>query len=402
MYRIQIMQVIDMKLVALVLALIIVSGACDSQAGDGDRNGIVNAESGEPVVEAGFVMGADLSYVNQILDHGGVYRSGGEVQDPYKIFAGNGATAARFRLFKNPEWTRDIYDNTGDQMYHNLDDVKLGIERAKEQGMSVLLDFHYSNTWADPGEQKIPEAWQNAGPEAVQDSVYAYTYSTLMNLSENEALPEMVQIGNETNCGMVHPIGNVCENASWREFGDLLNSGIRAVRDVEAETGSHISVILHVAQPENVGYWFDNVINEGNVTDFDVVGFSYYIPWSEVPLTQISTYVETFRHKYEREVMILETAYPWTLDNSDSYGNIFGINSLVDGYPATQDGQRRFMTDLVQEVKEGGGHGLFYWEPAWISSDMKDLWGTGSAWENNTLFDFDGNAHEGFEYMNIE
>jgi arabinogalactan endo-1,4-beta-galactosidase len=224
----------------------------------------------------------------------------------------------------------------------------------------------------------------------------------LMHLYAQGALPEMVQVGNENNCGLVHPYGDVCGETSWSDLGELFNSGISAVRDVEAETGSNIDLMLHVAQPENVGYWFDHIINNGDVTDFDIIGISYYTPWSEVPVSQISDSIAEFRKEYNRDVLIVETAYPWTLENADSYGNIFGNNSLVDGYPATEDGQRRFMIDLVQEVKDGGGIGVFYWEPAWITSNMKDLWGTGSSWENNALFDFEGNAHSGFDYMKYD
>ena len=384
----------------LLVGFFLTGSACESQVGAVDGSGDADGdENSEPVGDSNFVMGADLSYVNQILDHGGVYKSRGEIQNPYQIFADRGATTARFRLFKNPEWTREVYGENGDQMYNDIADVTLGIQRAREQGMSVLLNFHYSNTWADPGEQKVPEEWSEIGFEAVKDSIYSFTYSTLMHLNSQDALPEMIQVGNETNCGLVHPYADICADANWKDLGELFNSGISAVRDVEDETNADIRVVLHVAQPENVEYWFDGVINEGEVTDFDVVGFSYYTAWSDVPLNQISSYVRTFRSEFERDVMILETAYPWTLDGADDYGNILGTNSLVDGYPATPEGQRRFMTDLVSEVKEGGGHGVFYWEPAWITSDMKDLWGTGSSWENSALFDFEGNAHEGFQYM---
>jgi arabinogalactan endo-1,4-beta-galactosidase len=140
----------------------------------------------------------------------------------------------------------------------------------------------------------------------------------------------------------------------------------------------------------------------GNVTDFDIIGFSYYTPWSEVPLNQISGYISNFRDAFDKEVMIVEAAYPWTMDHADSYTNIFGQDALVSGYPATKEGQRDFMIDLAKEIMDGGGAGLMYWEPAWITSDLKTQWGTGSAWENNTLFDFEGNVHTGIDFMKYE
>ena len=353
----------------------------------------------DPVIPSKFVIGADLSYVNQILDHGGIYKDDGVEKDPYQIFADKGTTTARFRLFHNPQWIKQAYGDENKQLYHNFDDVALGIQRAKDQGMEVLLDFHYSDIWADPANQEVPAAWEGENFEAVKDSIYDYTYATLSKLNADGLLPEMVQIGNETNSGMVHPYGEVYGDATWQELGELINSGISAVRKIENETGEEIKVMLHIAQPENVSYWFGQITIAGGVEDFDVVGFSYYTPYSDVPLNEISTYVESFRNNFEREVMILETAYSWTFEGADDYSNLFYTESLVEGFPATQEGQRDFMIELVNQVKEGGGTGVFYWEPAWITSNMKDLWGTGSSWENNALFDFQGNTHIGFEYM---
>jgi arabinogalactan endo-1,4-beta-galactosidase len=109
--------------------------------------------------------------------------------------------------------------------------------------------------------------------------------------------------------------------------------------------------------------------------------------------------VASWRQKYGKEVMVLETAYAWTLENADDYPNIFGAGSLEPGFPATPDGQLAYMRALVRQVREGGGAGVFYWEPAWITSGMRDLWGTGSSWENNALFDFSGVANEGMGFL---
>lgn len=369
---------------------------CSSSSSSGEN------QEDDPVTPSQFVMGADLSYVNQILDHGGIYKDEGVEKNPYQILADKGATTARFRLFHNPQWIKQAYGDENKQLYHNFDDVALGIQRAKEQGMEVLLDFHYSDIWADPASQEAPAAWDGESFEAVKDSIYEYTYVTLSKLGEAGLLPEMVQIGNETNSGMVHPYGEVYGNATWQELGELINSGISAVREIESETGEEIKVMLHIAQPENVSYWFDQITGVGGVEDFEVVGFSYYTPWSEVPLNEISSYVENFRTDFDREVMILETAYSWTMEGADDYNNIFSSESLVEGYPASKEGQRDFMIELVNQVMEGGGSGVFYWEPAWITSDLQDLWGMGSSWENNALFNFEGNAHLGFDYMSYD
>jgi len=353
-----------------------------------------------------FVMGADLSYVNQVLDHGGVYRDSGLVKDPYRIFSGHGANVVRLRLWHNPKWIQDAYGTSSSQLYSDLHDVEKSIRRAREQGMAVAIDYHYSDFWADPDRQEIPEAWREINDiQVLQDSVYQYTKKTLMYLNEKGLMPEMVQIGNEINCGMLFsdapsdfPPLNVC-NGHWKNLCEVINRAIRAVREVSESSDIETKIILHVAQPENVEWWFDNVTTAGEINDFDIVGFSYYSLWSNVPLGEISTYVSNFRQSYGKEVMMMETAYPWTLANADTYANIFGSAGLIPGYPATPEGQRNYLIDLTQEMITGSGKGVFYWEPGWITSDLKDLWGTGSSWENNAFFDFDGNVLPAFSFM---
>jgi arabinogalactan endo-1,4-beta-galactosidase len=386
-------------------SLLLLVMCCSSDSGDPAPP--VNPPPDE---ETDFVFGADLSYVNQILDRGGVYKDGNSVVNPYKIFADHGATLARFRLWHDPAWTKEVYGASGTQLYNDLADVERGIAAAKAEGMRVLLDFHYSDTWADPSKQYIPEAWNDIKAiDVLEDSVYNYTLKTLTYLNNKGLLPEFVQLGNETNCGMLYstppfgfPTSNVCNN-QWANMGKLLNAGIKAVRDLTANTTIKTKVILHVADPKNVDWWFTNIQSQGGVSDYDVIGFSFYPLWhTTVSLTGISTKVAEFKEKFDKDVMILETAYPWTTESDDAYNNHFGDTSPLSGYPFTQDGQYDFMKTLTAEIKEGGGVGVIYWEPAWISADMKDLWGTGSSWENSTFFDFEGNVIKGIDYMNFE
>jgi len=236
--------------------------------------------------------------------------------------------------------------------------------------------------------------------------VYNYTFKTLQYLDSKNLLPEFVQLGNETNCGMLYssapvgfPAGNVC-NEQWSNAGVILNAGISAVRAITSASSIKTKIILHVADPKNVEWWFDNIKTKGGVTDFDLVGFSYYPLWhTTVAVNDLSDKISSFRARYQKDVIILETAYPWTTDGDDSYSNHFGNESALPGYPKTQQGQFDIMVKLTSEVKAGGGAGIIYWEPAWISSSMKDLWGTGSSWENCTFFDFEGNKHKGMDYM---
>jgi arabinogalactan endo-1,4-beta-galactosidase len=354
-----------------------------------------------------FVMGADLSYVNQIQDHGGVYKDGGQVRDPFRIFKDHGTNLVRLRLWNNPTWTRTVYGDAGTQMYSDLADVEKSIRRAKDQGLTVLLDFHYSDTWADPGTQRCPAAWQAVADRTqLTQLLYQYTYDTLRTLDGKGLMPEMVQLGNEINCGLFFtdaapgfPSANCC-SGQWPELGQYLNAGIRAVRDASANASVKPQVALHVADPSKVQRWFDNITHAGGVTDFDVVGCSYYPLWhTAVALSDMATLVSGWRSRYGKKVMVLETAYPWTPVGADSYANSLGSQPPLAGYPFTVDGQSALLAALARQVVSGGGQGVVYWEPDWITSQMKDLWGTGSSWENCALFDFNGNVQPSIDYM---
>jgi arabinogalactan endo-1,4-beta-galactosidase len=354
-----------------------------------------------------FYFGADLSYVNQILDGGGVYKDEGEIRSPYRIFKDHGSNLVRLRLWHNPAWTKEVYGAEGTQLYNDLYDVEKSIRLSKEQGLNVLLDFHYSDMWADPGRQEIPKAWlQITTMDVLKDSVYNYTFKTLTYLNSRGLLPEFVQIGNETNCGMMYsnapnafPALKGCDG-HWQRLGEVVNAAIKAVRDVTENSTIKTKIIIHVADPKNVEYYFDNLTGTGRVTDFDILGVSFYPIWhTTVKVDQLSNSVASFKNKYAKEVMILETAYPFTSEANDSYNNLWGSETPIEGYPYTIDGQLAMMKKITQEVKDGGGVGVIYWEPAWISSPAKDLWGTGSSWENNTFFDFQGNVIPSIDFM---
>ena len=356
-----------------------------------------------------FYFGADLSYVNQIVGKSGIYKDEGAAQNPYKIFKDHGANVVRLRLWHNPVWTKEVYDPDGERMYNDLTDVASAIQQSKEHGLQVLLDFHYSDNWADPGKQGIPKAWEEiTSVEVLKDSVYQYTFKVLKHLNDRGLMPELVQLGNETNCGMLYtgapsgfPACNVCDGGQWARLGQVLNMAIKAVNDVKDQSSIDTKILLHVADPRNVEWWFDNIVGTGGVIGFDIIGFSYYPLWHRtVGIDALSESVASFKSRFARPVMILETAYPWTTQSHDNYPNAFGNETAISGYPYTVEGQKNLLQKLTQEVKDGGGIGVVYWEPAWISvQDLKDQWGTGSSWENNTLFDFDGNALPSLDYM---
>ena len=157
--------------------------------------------------------------------------------------------------------------------------------------------------------------------------------------------------------------------------------------------------MLHIAQPENGLWWFEEANNAG-VTDFDWIGLSYYPQWSNYNLTNLENPLKTLIQTYSKRLMIVETAYPFTLLNADSANNILNKDSLIEGYPASQKGQLDYLNDLKTVIQNSGGHGIIYWEPAWVSTGCNTLWGKGSHWDNATLFDNNSKANIGMQFYN--
>ena len=334
-----------------------------------------------------FYSGADLSYVNEMEDCGAIFKNlNNAVEDPYKIFYDAGAKIIRVRLWHNPKWTN----------YSNLEDVKKSISRAKTLGMKILLDFHYSDTWADPGKQIIPKEWEDLlnDQNALGQKVYSYTKSVLNELIAENLTPDIVQIGNEINT-MILQEENNHKKMDWDRNAFLINSGISAVRDLE----KGIEVMLHIAQPENASWWFNEASTNG-ITDFDWIGLSYYPKWSTVNIDDIDLEVKSLIENYNKRLMVVETAYPFTLESKDNASNILGEDSLISNFPASVDGQHNYLKYLKSKLISGGAEGLIYWEPAWVSTRCKTLWGTGSHWENSTLFNFENKANKGVLFLN--
>jgi len=338
-----------------------------------------------------FYYGADLSYVNEMEECGAVYKDFNDNDnDPYKIFAEAGTNLVRIRLWHNPTWTN----------YSNINDVKKSIQRAKSEGIQVLLDFHYSDTWADPSQQEIPSAWlgQINNTNVLGDLLYNYTFDTLNDLANSDLLPDIVQVGNEINA-MILQNGEVKWPIDWIRNSSLINKGIKAVRDVASLKNKKIEIMLHIAQPENGLWWFEQA-NAAGVTDYDWIGLSYYPLWSEYDLNSINAPIKTLIETYDKRLMIVETAYPFTLENVDNANNILNEDALISGFPASQQGQLDYLNALKAKVFESGGEGVIYWEPAWVSTSCSTLWASGSHWDNATLFDHNNKSNLGMQFYN--
>jgi arabinogalactan endo-1,4-beta-galactosidase len=340
-----------------------------------------------------FYFGSDLSYVNEMEDCGAVYRENNQIKDVYEIFADHKTNLARFRLWHAPSFYDTL--NAG-KRYSDFQDVRRSILRAKAAGMDVLLDFHLSDFWADPSRQLMPKAWEPVAGNltALQDSVYQYVHGVLMRLHNDQLLPELVQIGNETNKGIVlTPAADAANGPiNWSRNAALFNKGIQAVRDVETATGKKIRIALHIANPKDTEWLMPAFWNNG-VRDFDIIGLSYYWAWHKpVTIAQTGEIISKLKNDYPgKSVMIFETGYIWTQQSNDQAANII-TETHPDYHPASPQSQRNWLVDLTQEVINRGGEAVMYWEPAWVSTPCYTPWGQGSHQEHAAFFGFSNNA----------
>ena len=319
-------------------------------------------------------LGADLSFANEMQDCGAVFRRHGKPVDPFALIARSGGNQVRVRIWNDATWTR----------YSGLADVERTIRRARAAGLQVL-DFHYSDDWADGEKQIAPAAWAGLAPADQAKALHDYTRHTLDTLAATGLMPDLVQVGNETNGELL--AGKSDRPIDWARNAPLLNAGIAAVHEASAASGHPVRIMLHIAQPENAEPWFAAATAAG-VRGYDLIGLSYYRKWSKESMPQPAATIERLRAAYGVDVMVVETAYPYTLTGSgDTSPNVLGADSVEPGYPATPVGQRDYMVALTRIVLRAGGVGVVYWAPDWISTRCKTRWGTGSTWENATWFD---------------
>lgn len=327
-----------------------------------------------------FIRGADVSHLDRLEVHTARFADGGIESDALSILQNHGVNWIRLRLWHTP-----------DSRYSSLQRVIRMAKRAREMGLSFLLDIHYSDTWADPGGQTKPAAWADLEFDVLVDSVRTYTESVIRSLKAEGAMPQMVQIGNEIRSGMMWPDGRVggSYDDQWPQFAELLKAGIEGVDAASTEEDS-VEVIIHIHSGGDVSgsrWFYDNLAAHG--VDFDVIGLSFY-PWWHGGLSDLEANVNALATRFDKDIVIVETAYPWTLDWADQENNIVGLQShLHTGYPASIEGQGRFLqavSSIVENASNGRGRGIVYWEPTHIPAP-----GFGSPWENVALFDFEGN-----------
>lgn len=354
---------------------------------------------------ADFIKGADISTLLEAEQHGAkFYNQNGQQQDAIAILKANGVNYVRLRLWVDPQ---DASGKTYGGGSNNLENTIALAKRVKAQGLKLLLDFHYSDFWTDPGKQFKPKAWEKMDYPQLKTAIHDYTRDIIARFKQEGVLPDMVQIGNEINGGMLWP-----EGKSWGQGGGefdrlagLLNAAISGLKE-NLTGGEQVKIMLHLAEGtknDTFRWWFDEIAKRD--VPFHIIGLSMYTYWNG-PISALKANMDDISKRYNKDVIVVEAAYGYTLDNCDNAENSFQAKEEKDGgYPGTVQGQYDYIHDLMQsviDVPDHRGKGIFYWEPTWIAvpgttwatkAGMKyihDEWKEGNARENQALFDCQG------------
>ena len=384
-----------------------------------------------------FLRGVDISSYLAEIESGVVYKDfDGNVLDEegfFTLLAQSGVNSVRIRVWNDP------YDKEGKSYGGGNNDIQTAVKLgqwATKAGLQVCIDFHYSDFWADPGKQKSPKEWAHYTIEDKQQALYEYTKESLNILLDAGVNVTMVQLGNETNNGM-------SSETKWERISSLMVQGSKAVREVSGERDKDILIAVHFTNPEKKNYsFYADTLKEAGL-DYDVFASSYYPFWHGT-LENLTNELTMIAETYDKKVMVAETSYVYTDADGDGSGNSVSTatSGIVLDYDISVQGQANEVRDVMEAVVNVGekGIGLFYWEPAWIPVQVYDAAGAdaatvlaenkaiweekgsgwaasyaskydpndagkyygGSSWDNQALFDFEGNPLESlnvFKYV---
>ena len=369
-----------------------------------------------------FIKGMDISSIIAQEESGVVYyNEGGEEEDIMKILADAGVNYIRVRVWNDP------YDEAGNGYGGGNNDVEKAAEigrRAAEYGMKLLVDFHYSDFWADPAKQMAPKAWEGMTIEEKSQALCDFTKESLQTIIDAGADVGMVQIGNEINNGM-------SGETAWSKITQLLIKGSEAVREVASENQAEIQIAVHftnVEQQENILKIAKTLSDAG--LDYDIFGVSYYAFWHGT-MENLTDTLKKVSDTYGKKTIVLETSYAYTLEDGDGFANSVGEEDLTEDYTASVQSQATCVRDIMEAAFQASALGVFYWEGAWIpvgtnAGDNKKLWEQygsgwassyasaydpedagkyygGSSWDNQAMFDATGHPLASlnvFKYVN--
>ena len=308
-----------------------------------------------------YAVGADVSFLKAAEDGGKVFKDNGQPKPGLEILKAHGYNWIRLRIFNNPK-----------ELPNNLQYTIALAQSAKKLGFHFLLDFHFSDTWADPGKQFIPVAWQSMTHAQLVKAVYEYSRDTIAALREAGVMPEMVQVGNEITNGMLWPDAKLPEN--WDHFAELVQAGIAGVRTGSADQPAP-RIMIHIdrgGDQTRTREFFDKLATYH--VAFDVIGQSYY-PWWHGSLNDLRANLEFTAREYRKDIIVVEAAYCWRPTEYTKHPGPF---------PETPEGQAQFLEEVnrvVQQTPGGFGKGVFWWEPA-VTGPLV----------SRGFFDEDGNA----------
>ena len=332
------------------------------------------------------IRGADISFTLQEERIGQSYSDNGQTAPLETILAGHGANYVRLRVWVDPP------KGTSD-----LDSALILARRANAAGLQLLLDLHYSDSWADRTTQQTPAAWQGKNPDELRKTVHNYTREVVAAFTRQGTPVDILQIGNETIHGMLWPTGQIYRQSGedWTEYAGLVKAGINGAKD--GSPARIPRIMLHSDTGGDQGasiYFFDNLQQQG--VSFDIIGLSYY-PFWHGSLAGLQQNLHALESRYGKDIIVVETAYPWTLSSG---GNVQSVVTTLDAlpdaasYPPTPQGQAKFfeaLNEILRGVPNGHGAGYFIWEPGWLPGVPADA-RTGNTHSNLTLFDWWGHG----------
>mgnify|MGYP004598315055 FL=1 len=366
--------------------------ACDTKEEMlGDRIGDPMADS---VELADFYVGADLSYTSELEKIGVKYTLGGEEMDVYSIFKTYGANMVKLRLWNSP-----INDKPA-----NMESLVESAHRVQSAGMSLLIDLYYSDSWTVTEKNTAPAAWTSIVnvPEVMADSVYKYTYNTLMELEERGITPAAVQIGANCDENVLVLNSNHSDPLDVKRNVMLLNASVKAINDFNKKCGVDVKSVLCMAL-ENVDVLklMDNY-KEAGLYFFDVLGVSYYPQLYVYSIEQVRRVASDLYKKYGVRLLLSETGCIWTKRWNDESPNLLNTTPKLAPDVASPHLQRHFFLELKRVMKENYGYGVLAWEPEWVSSQKRTRWGVGSSVENAAFFDFNNEVllNGGMDFLN--
>ena len=360
-----------------------------------------------------YVKGMDLSTLLELDRLGAKYYDHGKERDILDIMKDYDVDTIRLRIWNDP-WgeNHESYGAGENDIPTTLEIAK----RVSEKGFGVLMNFHYSDFWADPGKQIKPKAWEGMSVEELTQAVYDFTFDTMELFKKEGVNITMVQVGNELSNGLLWPEGRIDVDAGIGEYDNIakfVSAGIRAVRKSNPE----IPVMIHLDNGGNnelYRRWFDNYTQRGE--DFDLIGLSYYPFWHGT-MDQLLSNMNDIAVRYHKDLVSAEVSMGYTMEDYKTYEKLSDSErkgyatrpALVEKieFPMTKEGQADFMRTLLarlETVAEHRARGFFWWEPAWIPVPgsgwatpasleyMHDPGPCGNEWANQALFDYDGNV----------